>query len=146
MGQFQNGRLYKRCRSSYLKNKANECKLNAIYINYIWSLLSSRKLRVKISILFISFLSFFLSFFRSSFADKLNLKTILCMRILHIPNNCSAITGRLPFLVWCSVRATTGKLWPRYCLFRRLACSLGYFWGVCTVELVRNLASCRLLW
>ena len=31
------------------------------------------------------------------------------MRILYIPNDCSA-NGDLPFLVWGGVQATTGKL------------------------------------
>ena len=47
-----------------------------------------------------------------SFADKLNTKTIVCMGIVHISNDCSA-TGHLPFLVSGGVRATTGELRPR---------------------------------
>ena len=54
-------------------------------------------------------LIFFLS---SSFSDKHNSKTIQCMRILYLPNDCST-TGHLPFLVWGGVQATTGELWPR---------------------------------
>ena len=49
-----------------------------------------KKVMCKISILFTFFLSF---------SDKLNSKTIVCMRILYVPNDCSA-TGHLPFLVW----------------------------------------------
>ena len=36
---------------------------------------------------------------------------IVCMRILHIPNDCSA-TGHL-FLGWGGIRATTGELLPQ---------------------------------
>ena len=61
---------------------------------------------MKISILFIFFLSFF--------GDKLYSKTIVCMRIFHIPNDCSA-TWHPPFLVWGGVRATTGKLRSQTC-------------------------------
>ena len=64
-----------------------------------------------ISFLSFFFLSFFLSFFSSS-SDKHSSKTILCMRILYIPNDCST-TGHLPFLVRGGVRATTGKLRQR---------------------------------
>ena len=72
---------------------------------------------MKISILFI--------FFLSSFSNKHNSKTIRCIRILHIPNNCTA-TGHLSFLVWGSVRATIGKLQPRnsYLLFPKMLCVL----------------------
>ena len=65
------------------------------------------------------FLSYLLSFFFSFFADKLHTKTIVCMQILHIPNDCSA-TGHLPFLGWGGVLATTGMLWPQNCLQRHL--------------------------
>ena len=60
---------------------------------------------MKISILFI-----FLSFL----ADQLNSKNIMCMQILHIPNDCSA-TGHLPFPGWDSVhvQAVIGELWPQ---------------------------------
>ena len=37
-----------------------------------------------------------------SLFDQHNLKTIWCMQLLYIPNNCSA-TAHLPFLVWGSV-------------------------------------------
>ena len=60
-----------------------------------------------------SFLSLFHSFFLSLFA-KLNLKTVMCMWILHIPNDCST-TRHLPFLVWGGVWAMTGELRPQNC-------------------------------
>ena len=36
----------------------------------------------------------------------------MCVRILHIPNDCSA-TEHLRFLVWGGVRATASKLSPK---------------------------------
>ena len=59
-----------------------------------------------------------LSFFLSSFTDKLNSKNIVCMQVVHISNDCSGI-GHLPFLVWGGVRATTAS----YCLEARLKLS-----------------------
>ena len=53
---------------------------------------------------FVPLLSFFLSITHNS-------KTIRCMQILYIQNNCPA-TEHL-FLVWDGVRATTGELRPR---------------------------------
>ena len=79
------------------------------------------------------FSSYFLSFF-FSFSNKLNLKTIVCMWILQIPNDCSA-TGHLSFLVWGTIRATTGKLRPQNGLKRCLACSVVNFWGFCSIIL-----------
>ena len=55
-------------------------------------------------------LSSFLSSF--SFSDKHSSKTIRCVRIVYIPNDCST-TGHLPFQVWGGVQATTGELQPR---------------------------------
>ena len=71
---------------------------------------------------FCSFLSFFLSFF----LEELYLKTIACMRILHMPNDCSA-TWHLPFLAWGGIWATTGELRPRNfrLLFPKMLCVLG---------------------
>ena len=54
------------------------------------------------------------SFFLSSLADNLYFKTIVCMRILHVPIDCSA-TWHLHFLAWGGVRATTGEIRPRNC-------------------------------
>ena len=45
---------------------------------------------------FVHFLSIF---------DKLYSKTIVCMQILHIPNDCSA-NGHLTFLFWGGVQAS----------------------------------------
>ena len=80
----------------------------------------------KLSILFIFFL---LSFFLLSSVTH-NSKTIRCMQILYIPNDCSA-TEHLPFLVWGGVRATTGELRPRN---GPRVCNTSVFvdfWGFC---------------
>ena len=74
---------------------------------------------------------FFLSspFFFSSFTDELNLKTIACMQILHIPNDCcyraSSFSGlgRSMSYNW---QATASKLSPKC-----LTCSFVNFWGFC---------------
>ena len=76
--------------------------LNLLY-KFRQPLTRSRKPNAKMSILFIFFLS-------SSVTH--NSKTIRCMPILYIPNDCSA-TEQLPFLVWGGVQATTGELRPR---------------------------------
>ena len=89
---------------------------------------SSRKPCVKISILFI-----FLSFFLSSF-DKLNSKTIVCMHILCILNDCSAIR-HLPFPVYGGIQAMNGQLRLQNCLQKCLACSIVDFWGFCSISL-----------
>ena len=56
--------------------------------------------------------SFFFFFLLLLSSVTHNSKTIRCMQILYIPNDCSA-TEHLPFLVWGGVRATTGELRPR---------------------------------
>ena len=67
------------------------------------------------------------SFFLSVLVRKTYLVNYsVCVRILHIPNDCST-TRHFPFLVWGSVRATTGKLWPQNCqlLSPKMHCVLG---------------------
>ena len=66
MGQVQNGRLYIKYRSSSMKNKANKCKMLINYILYQVRENHVQKFRFCLS-----------SFFLSSFADKLNAKTIV---------------------------------------------------------------------
>ena len=48
--------------------------------------------------------------------------------ILYISNDSSA-TWHLPFLVWDSIQATTGELWPRNCLQSHFAPLVVDFWG-----------------
>ena len=55
-----------------------------------------------------------LSFLPSFCSEELHLKTIACMRIVNILNDCSA-TWHPPFLGLCGVWATTGELRPRNC-------------------------------
>ena len=47
--------------------------------------------------------------FSFSFFVMYNSKTIQCIWIIHVPNDCSA-TGILPFLVWGGTRAMATKL------------------------------------
>ena len=56
-----------------------------------------------------SFFFFLLSFIRH------NSKTIRCVKILNIPNDCSA-NGDYSYMFLSCVRATTGELWPKNCL------------------------------
>ena len=103
-----------------MKNEANECKMFKNYIPWLFYCQidckssanlyrvrenHARKFRFCSS-------SFFLS--SSSFANELNSKTIACVQIVNIPNDCSA-TWHLPFLGPRGVRATTGELRPRNC-------------------------------
>ena len=130
MGQVQNDYLYIRYRSSSIKNKANECKayklhpfatllLNLVLLAFI----KVKKTKPQISILF----SFFFSF-----SDQHVLKTIWCIWILYVPNDCS-MTRHLPFLVWGGVWATTGELQPQNCFQKCLMCLIVDFWGLCSI-------------
>ena len=91
--------------------------LNLLY-KFCWPLTRSRKTNVKISILFIfflfllSFYSFFPSFF---FSVTHNSKTTRCIKILCIPNDCSA-NGERSYLFLSCVLATSGELQPWNCL------------------------------
>ena len=90
--------------------------LNPLYkLCYPFSKL--RKPNVKISVLFVFFLS-----------SSHNSKSIVCMRILHVPNDCST-TGHLPFLVLGGVQGTTGELQPRNCLQKCIVFSFEHFCG-----------------
>ena len=69
------------------------------------------------SFFFFFFFFFFFCFFFSSTGTHIyscSSKTICCMQILYLPNDCST-TGHLPFLVFGDVQATNGELWPRNC-------------------------------
>ena len=99
-----------------MENEANECK---ILINYIpW--LSIAKSTARVLLTFIAFEKTtrenfdFVHLLSSSFTKELNSKTIACMPIVNIPNECSA-TLHPPFLSLCGVRATTGELRPQKC-------------------------------